>query len=213
MGIKTQNFDLHVVADNLPPRLEADLLDMGYEPKVVIGGDLRVRMQHLLSCKAEGKDRADTLFKSSVTAIESHPSFVGYIEEEAVAYDMPILTTASKGEVEDFPEQYRVDDCPPGIYKKCDIHVAVPYTHKEVTEKLLDAGFYYLNLFKAGLGSVNVTTIQADDILTGKHIWGVLTSYLQKTDGFNGFAKFEVTAAIKNYGFKLPPIVISHKSG
>src|SRR2546421_11520808 len=202
MGIKAQNFDLHVVADNLPLKLKANLLEMGYEPKAVIGGDPRVRMQHLLSCKADNRERADELFENSVSAIELYPSFIGYIEEEAIAYDLPIITPAHKSKPGEFPEQYCVEYCPPGIYKKCDLHVAVPSAYKEVTQRLMDAGFYYLNLSKPGLGSVNVTTIQTEDILTGKHIWGLLMRYLQQTGGFNGFAKFEVVAAVKNFGFR-----------
>jgi hypothetical protein len=208
VNTRAKNFDLHVVADEMPRELETTLLGLGYKPKVVIGGDPRVRMQHLFSFKVEGREVADDLFRHSVAAIERHPSFVGYIEEEVVAHDVSIVSSPSVGDMDPFPEIFRVDNCPIGIYKKCDIHVAIPDSLESVTHKLRDAGFYYLNLFKPEIGFVNVTTIQTEDVLTGKRIWDLLMHYLPRVGGFNGFAKFEVTAAIKNFGFRLPPIVL-----
>lgn len=207
--MKVHNFDIHVVANHLPRDLERELTLIGYSVKQVIGGDERVRMQHLLSMKVDDKKSADRVFDSSVSAIENHPSFIGYIESEAVAEDLVISVRGGGREAEAFPQRLSVSPCPPGRYKKCDIHVAIPAGDDEVAAKLREAGFYYLSLRKPGSGSFNVVTIQLEDVRRGKLVWRTLVNYLRQCQGFEGFVKFEVTVNIKNFGFLLPPLVLS----
>ena len=211
MERKPQTFDLHVVANTMPPALKTELTSFGFDEKVVIGGDPRVRMQHLLSLRAGERSRANDLYKESVSVIERYSQFVGYIEQETIAHDLTIVGRGT-AKAETFPEQFHVEDCPVGKYKKCDIHVAIPETQVDVTERLKEAGFYHLNLLKPNLGSVNIATIQTEDLMEGKRIWNLLATYLQNCGSFNGFAKFEITVAIKNFGFRLPPIVLSSQT-
>jgi hypothetical protein len=211
--MKVKNFDIHVVANHLPIDLEKELRLMGYSAKQVVGGDERVRMQHLLSMKVDDRRNADRVFNLSVSAIEDYPSFSGYIESEAVSEDFVVRVPDDGGrKAEDFPQRLIVSPCPPGRYKKCDIHVAIPTGNGEVTAKLRDAGFYYLGLDKPGIGSFNIVTIQLEDMGRGKLTWKTLLDYLHRCGGFEGFVKFEVTVNIKNFGFLLPPMVLKERS-
>jgi hypothetical protein len=206
--MKPYNFDVHIVTNELSSALESSLLELGFEHKNVIGGDPRVRMKYLLSLKASDKKNADDIYKESISILEQAPSFRGYIEEEAVIFDRSFHAPSSGIEAQCFPEKFQVSICPPGTFKKCDIHVTFSQTNKIIIEKLNEAGFYYLELNKPHFGEVNVMTIQTENLIYGKQIWQMLISYLEKIKGFEGFAKLEVTVNIKNFGFVLPPIIL-----
>lgn len=207
--MKVNYFDIHVVADELPTGLENTLLRMGFNPKDVVGGDVRVRMRHLLSLKVADHKTAHNVFTESVSVIKEYPSFNGYIESEAVTEDLTINVPCEWSQCGDFPLRLNVSPCPPGKFKRCDIHVAIPAGDERVTTKLREAGFYYLSLYKPGGGSFNVVTIQFENVKRGRRLWDELLIYLRQCSGFNGFAKFEVTMGIKNFGFHLPPMVLA----
>jgi hypothetical protein len=199
-------FDLHIVANELPPRLDAALQELGYRHKRVVGGDQRVLMKYLLSQKRFSRRAADEIYASTVRAVDQHPSFNGYVEEEAVAHDLS-FSGRGGGELCRFPLRLTASDCPPDTYKRCDVHVATSYEDSTAIRGLREAGFYSQILEKPTQGRVQVATVQAEGLVLGKQLWKHVVCYLSQCDEFVGSAKFEVTLQLHNFNYSLPPMV------
>jgi len=198
----TAAYDIHIVSNDLPAGLADDLAALGYERRVVLGGDRRVRIEYLFTQKLSSRRSADATFKESVIALERHPSFVGYIEEEAIVDDVSLEGTGV-GSTE-FPTNLEsLDDR--GAYKKCDIHITTPSERSVAIESLRRAGFYCQRLDKPGIGPVSVITAQIEALVVGKRLWRQVLEYLGQSSSFRGWMKFEVTIQLKNFGFRMPP--------
>lgn len=209
---KKYNYDVHVAAKVIPQNLISKLLSLGYSPKPVLGGDPRVRIEHLLTIHSGDRATADTVFEETVALLQNCEEFRGYVEEEIVLYDLKFQVRDGGTPavvVSSFPEVLEVSECPPHVYKACDIHVTVSGSSDlRVMDALRAAGFYFLSLDKKDVGLANVVTIQLEDLVRGKRVWKSLIPFLEQADGFDGFAKFEVTANIRSFGFALPPLVL-----
>lgn len=203
-----KTFDLHIAANHIPAGLFQKLLDSGYREQLVIGGDDRVKMQYLLSINVTNRNEADDLFARSVGMISKHPSFRGYIEEEVIVFDTDLRgSSAQLGTTDCTLERVITSQCPPDIFKRCDIHLTVPESDLETLDALRTVGFYHLQLDKPEFGRANIITLQFEDIGEGKKACRKLMQ-LVKHHSVLGSLKFEVTINIKNFGFEMPPIVL-----
>lgn len=204
-------FDLHVVSDKLPAQLDGTLQKLGYKHRRFVGGDSLVRMKYLLSQKLFSRAEADHVYYQTLYAVERHPSFNGYIEEEAVAHDLLFSGNTGYKTRGPFPLTLVVRDCPQGSYKKCDIHITTTTRDFEVIQRLREAGFYYQSFEKPTLGQVHVTTVQSENMRLGKRLWKQVVQYLNQDAEFCGYVKFEVAIRINNFNFRLPPLVIDNE--
>jgi hypothetical protein len=203
-----KTFDLHIAANHIPAALFQELLDSGYREQLVIGGDDRVQMRYLLSVNLSNRNEADELFQRSVRMISSHPSFKGYIEEEAIVFDTDLPGSYTQRGTTDYAlERVFTSQCPPDIFKRCDIHLTVPESDLKTLEVLRTVGFYHLQLDKPYFGRANIITLQFEDIEEGKKACRKLMQ-LVKHRSVVGSLKFEVTINIRNFGFDMPPIVL-----
>jgi hypothetical protein len=195
-------YDIHIVSNDLPAGLAQNLLALAYERRLTLGGDRRVRIEYLYTQKFGSRRSADTVYHETLTVLERYPSFVGYIEEEAIVED---LSLEGAGEaVNDFATMLKAFD-DRGIHKKCDIHITTPGQRSAAIKNLRRAGFYRQRLEKHGLGPVTVLTVQSEDLVAGKRLWRQVLEYLSHSPSFRGSAKFEVTIQLKNFGFRIPP--------
>jgi hypothetical protein len=195
-------YDIHIVSNDLPTGLAQDLVALGYERRLTLGGDRRVRIKYLYTQKLGSRRSADTVYKETLTVLERYSSFVGYIEEEAIVADVSLESTGEgvsnfAAMLESFDER--------GIHKKCDIHITTPCERSKAVKDLRLAGFYRQRLDKLGLGPVTVLTVQSEDLVAGKRLWRQVLEYLSQSPSFRGSAKFEVTIQLKNFGFRIPP--------
>ncbi len=202
--------DTHIIANSISVELVKSLKDSGYSEQVVIGGDSRVRMQRLLSKKSATVAEADDCFDKWQFYLKQDNSFVGYIEEEVVAIDELVSSVPFEREVWDrLLPQLNPSPCPEGIVKGCDIHLSLHKLNPQVDQKLLESGFYYLDLYKPNLGNVRIYTMQTQNQKVGRDIFYLLKKILLQGGGVEGFLKFEVTRNLYNQGFALPPLILS----
>jgi hypothetical protein len=199
----TLGYDLHIVSNALPAGLADDLAALGYERRIVLGGDRRVRIRHLFTQKRDSRQSADAGYDESVIALQCYPSFVGYIEEEAIVHYLNLEGTSDGPAV--FPVMLQIID-DQGIHKKCDIHITTADEHSTAVDGLCRTGFYRQRLEKPGIGPVSVVTVQSEGLVVGKRLWKQVLEYLSGDSTFRGTAKFEVTIRLKNFGFRIPPV-------
>lgn len=207
---KLITYDTHLIANSLSQEVVQFLEYSGFSEQNVSGGDERVRMQRLWSKKSSTLEDVDNLFNKCKFYIQQDESFIGYIETEIITIDEPISCSPLDEMVWDaMPLNLNPSPCPEGIYKACDVHLSLHKASPVVNKKLLESGFYYLDLSKSQLGNVRVYTMQTQSQKVGRQIFETLKKTLEKGGGVEGSLKFEVTRSLYNHGFLLPPIILS----
>jgi hypothetical protein len=201
--------DTHVVANSISPNVVELLQQQGFYALKVVDGDVRVRMQSLWSKKSSSAQEADECFEKSKLYLQQDPHFVGYIEEEVMELDEPIQPTAFNEEVWDsLLPNLSPSPCPDNMVKVCDIHLSLHNVNPAIDKKLIDAGFYFLELHKPSIGNVRIYTMQTQKPKTGRDILKQLQQTVEQGGGVEGFLKFEITKNLYNQGFSLPPILM-----
>lgn len=201
--------DTHIIANSISVELANIFKEIGLSEQVVIGGDSRVRMQHLWSKKSSSLKEADDWFDKCKFYIKQDKSFIGYIEEEVIAIDQQISNLHFDEAAWDaLLPKLNPSPCPQGIVKACDVHLALHNANPKLDKKLLESGFYYLDLCKPNLGNVRIYTMQTQCQKVGKEIFHVLKKIFAQGGGAEGFLKFEFTRNLYNQGFSLPPLIL-----
>ena len=207
---KLMNCDTHIIANSISQALVQFLANSGFSEQAVIGGDDRVRMQRLWSKKSSTLKDADSWFEKCMFYIKQDKDFWGYIEEEIITIDKPVFYSPLDEEVWSLRlPKLNPSFCPKGIYKACDIHLSLCKVEPIVNQKLLESGFYYLDLHKYQLGNVRIYTMQTQSPKIGKKIFEMLKNIVAQGGGVEGFIKFEFTRNLYNQGFSLPPMILS----
>lgn len=200
--------DIHVVARRLSAGTLGDLGRLGYVAGKVVGGDPRVRMEHLLSIKDRDVGRSDALYAETIDICGSDGDFYGYVEQEIIADDLKLRSTGWAAHP-DLDLELEVSPCPEGLYKGCDLHFALTDVAPALRQTLEGHGFYNLVLNKAGLGDVTIFTMQLEQVVHGHRLWQFMLAYLKDLPDIDCDAKFEITRNLTRFGgYPLPPLVL-----
>lgn len=200
--------DIHVVSRNMSDALVQDLLGLGFQSKIVAGGDPRVRMDHLYSIVHDDVEMSDAVYAKTIDLCSGDDSFFGYVEQEVIAEDIELRTNAGGG-VDALDVGLALSECPADLYKACDLHFAFVGVGKEIRRELEAAGFYNLVLNKPGLGDVTIFTMQFEKIVHGHKLWAHMLKYIKSQPDINVDAKFEVTRNLHRFGdYPLPPLIL-----
>jgi hypothetical protein len=201
--------DTHVVANSISSVTVELLQKQGFHELKVVNGDTRVRMQSLWSKKSSSAQNADECYEQSKSLIQQDAHFVGYIEEEVMELDEPITPTPFNEDVwGKLLPILAPSPCPDNMIKACDIHLSLHNVNPLIDQKLLNAGFYFLELYKPSIGNVRIYTMQTQKPKKGREILNQLQQVVSLGGGVEGFLKFEITKNLYNQGFSLPPILM-----
>jgi hypothetical protein len=201
--------DTHVVANSISPNVVELLQQQGFYALKVVDGDVRVRMQSLWSKKSSSAQEADECFEKAKLYLQQDSHFVGYIEEEVMELDEPIHPTPFNEEIWDkLLPNLSPSPCPDNMVKACDIHLSLHNVNPLIDQKLINAGFYFLELYKPSIGNIRIYTMQTQKPKTGRDILKQLQQTVKQGGGVEGFLKFEITKNLYNQGFSLPPILM-----
>lgn len=201
--------DTHVVANSISSVTVELLQKQGFYELKVVDGDARVRMQSLWSKKSSSPQNADECFEKSKLLLQQDINFVGYVEEEVMELDESIKPTPFNEEIWDEMLPSLVPSpCPDNMVKACDIHLSLHNVNPLIDQKLLNAGFYFLELYKPNIGNVRIYTMQTQKPKKGREILHQLQQVVSLGGGVEGFLKFEITKNLYNQGFSLPPILM-----
>ncbi len=200
--------DIHVVSRNMSDALAQDLLGLGFQSKVVAGGDPRVRMDHLYSIVHDDVEISDVVYAKTIALCSKDESFFGYVEQEVIAEDIELRTDA-EGSIAELDVELALSECPADLYKACDLHFAFVGVDEQIRRNLEAAGFYNLVLNKPGLGDVTIFTMQFEKIAPGHELWTHMLRYFEGQPDMNIDAKFEVTRNLHRFGdYPLPPLIL-----
>jgi len=200
--------DVHVVAKETSAETLTKLGQLGFDTKKVVGGDPRVRMKYLLSCKSGELRASDDLYSRAVNVCEADQDFYGYIEQEVISSDMKLRSKGSSGSAD--PEMdFKVSPCPDNLYKGCDLHFAFRNIPPALQATMEKHDFYHLVLNKGNLGDVTIFTMQLEQAKQGYELWKVMLHYLDGLPDVDCDAKFEVTRNLVRFGnYPLPPLIL-----
>jgi hypothetical protein len=208
-NLSTSRCDTHVVANSISLVTVELLQKQGFYELKVVDGDTRVRMQSLWSKKSSSAQDADECFDKSKSLLQQDINFLGYIEEEVMELDESIKPTPFNEEIWDkMLPSLAPSPCPDNMVKACDIHLSLHNVNPLIDQKLLNAGFYFLELYKPNIGNVRIYTMQTQKPKKGRELLHQLQQVVSLGGGVEGFLKFEITKNLYNQGFSLPPILM-----